>query len=136
MTNLSPYLTFAGNCEEAINFYKDCLAGEIVSMNYFESAPMDIPDDYKKKVMHVTMKFEGGLLMASDSLPEHKFVQGNNISLSIGLDDLQKADDYFNKLSAGGNIIMPMQDTFWGARFGMLTDKFGINWMVNCELKK
>ena len=136
MTNLNPYLTFAGNAEEAINFYKECLGGEIVSMNYFDTAPMDVPEDYKKKVMHVTLKFEGGLLMASDSMPENKVNVGNNISLSIGLDDLQKADNYFNKLSAGGKVIMEMQDTFWGARFGMLTDRYGINWMINCELKK
>jgi PhnB protein len=136
MTQLNPYLTFTGNCEEVINFYKNCLDGEIISMNYFEGAPMKVPEDYKKKVMHVSLKFEGGVIMASDTLPDNKVVTGSNISLSIGLDDLKKTDEYFNKLSEGGKIIMPLQDTFWGARFGMLTDKFGINWMVNCELKK
>jgi PhnB protein len=105
-------------------------------MNYFEGAPVEVPADFKKKVMHVTMKFEGGLIMASDTPPDHKVTPGNNISLSIGLDDLKKADDYFNKLSAGGKVVMAMEDTFWGARFGMLIDKYEINWMINCELKK
>ncbi len=136
MTNLNPYLSLPGNCEEAINFYKDCLDGEILSINYFEGSPMKVPEDFKKKVMHVSMKFEGGIIMASDSPPDHKVIEGNNVSLSIGLDDVKKADEYFNKLSAGGKVLMPMNDTFWGARFGMFIDKFGINWMINCDLKK
>jgi len=136
MTNLNAYLTFSGNCEEAINFYKDCLGGEILSINYFEGSPMEVPEEYKKKVMHVTLKFEDCLLMASDNPPRNEIINGNNFSLTIGTDDLKKGDDYFEKLSSGGNVIMSMQETFWAPRFGMLTDKFGINWMINCETKK
>lgn len=136
MNQLSPYISFPGNCEEAVNFYKDCLDGEILSMNYFEGSPMEVPDDYKNKVMHVTMKFKGGSIMACDNPPQHHLTVGNNINLSIGLDDTTLADKYFNKLSEGGKVMMEMQDTFWGARFGMFNDKYGINWMINCELKK
>jgi PhnB protein len=140
MNQLNPYISFPGNCEEAINFYKDCLDGEILSMNYFENSPEDspivVPADFKKKVMHVTMKFSGGTIMACDNPPQHNVIVGNNINLSIGLDDTAEADKYFNKLSEGGKVMMEMQDTFWGARFGMFTDKYGINWMINCELKK
>ncbi|HMS65051.1 MAG TPA: VOC family protein [Ignavibacteria bacterium] len=136
MNQLNPYISFPGNCEEAINFYKDCLDGEILSLNYFEGSPMEVAEDFKKKVMHVTMKFSGGIIMASDSPPHHPVNMGNNINLSIGLDDTDKANEYFNKLSEGGKVMMEMQDTFWGARFGMFTDKYGINWMINCEIKK
>ncbi len=136
MVQLNPYLTFDGNCEEAINFYKGCLDGEILSMNYFGDSPMDVPEESKKKVMHVSLKFDGGVIMASDTPTNQAVNTGNNISLSIGLDDLKKTDEYFNRLSEGGKITMPLDDTFWGARFGMLLDKYGIHWMINCELKK
>ncbi len=136
MIELIPYLTFNGNCEEAMNFYRDCLEGEILSTQYFDKAPMDISEDLKKKIMHMALKIGKSTLMASDSMPEHQTNVGNNISLSIGIDELAKAENYFQKLSEGGKITMPLQDTFWGARFGMLKDKFDINWMINCELKK
>jgi len=133
MKNLGFYLTFPGNCEEALNFYKECLKGEIKNLQRFETAPMPVPDNYKKKIINAEFKAEGVFFMASDGMADQPPVIGNNISLSFNITDLKEQEELFNKLSKGGKITMPLQDTFWGARFGMLTDKFGINWMLNCQ---
>ena len=132
---VQPYLNFAGNCEDALNFYKENLHGEIPMLSYFESARMEVPQAYKKKVLHSVLKIGKATIMASDSLPDHPFIVGNNISLSLNFDDIATMETAFQNLSAGGKVTMPLQDTFWGARFGMLTDKFAINWMFNCETK-
>ena len=133
---LQPYLSFPGTCEEALNFYKECLQGEIISLSYFNSTQMPVPEDFKEKVLHAVLKFGDAILMASDSLPDHPYTVGTNVSLSVNFEELTGMDEKFQSLSADGQITMPLQDTFWGARFGMLTDKFGINWMFNCEKKQ
>ncbi|HYV90451.1 MAG TPA: glyoxalase/bleomycin resistance/extradiol dioxygenase family protein [Chitinophagales bacterium] len=132
---LNPYIHFPGNCEEALNFYKQCLGGE-VKFRYFGDSPMQVAEEHRKKIVHAEFHFDGNMLMASDSLPDHKIVAGNNFGLSIILKDILQMDSIFSQLAAGGEITMPLQDTFWDARFGMLTDKFGIRWMFNCSLKK
>ena len=131
MDPLIPYLTFDGNCEEAMNFYKDALDGEIESMMTFEDAPMEIPEDHKSKIMHSTMKAGELTIMASDRMPEYPFNSGNNVALSMNFRNEEDQKKVFDNMSAGGNVTMPLQDTFWGAKFGMCTDKFGINWMFN-----
>jgi PhnB protein len=136
MLGLKPFLTFSGNCEEAVNYYRDKLDGEILSMMHFGEGPMDVPEAYKKKVMYSEFKFGDCKFMASDNSPGGKLTMGNNISMSVGTTDLKKIEKWFNNLAKDGKVTMPLQDTFWGARFGMLTDKFGIQWMFNCELKK
>ncbi|MGV3589554.1 MAG: VOC family protein [Adhaeribacter sp.] len=133
---VQPYLTFRGNCEEALNFYKEALTGEIPMLSYFDSAQMDVPEAYKKKVLHSVLKLGQATIMASDSLPDHPLTIGNNVTLSLNFENIAQLETAFTNLSAGGQVTMPLQDTFWGARFGMLTDKYGINWMFNCEKKK
>ena len=133
---LITYLTFAGNCEEALNFYKENLKGEIVHISYMGEGQMEVPEAAKGKVMHSRLKFGENELYMSDTFDPSTIKQGNNVSLSLQPTNLAEAETVFNDLSAGGKVIMPLQDTFWGARFGMFTDKFGIQWMVNCELKK
>jgi PhnB protein len=133
---VNPYLTFGGNCEAALNFYREALEGEIVSLSYFDSTQMPVPEEYKKKVLHGVLQFGQSVLMASDSLPEHPLTVGNNVSLSVDFAEPADMEAKFNALAAGGQVTMALQDTFWGARFGMLTDQFGIRWMLNCELKK
>ena len=86
--------------------------------------------------MHTSFKADGIYLLASDFPSNQSIITGNNVSLSINFSDEKEEETVFNNLSAGGKVTMPLQDTFWGARFGMLTDKFGINWMVNCEKAK
>jgi PhnB protein len=133
---LITYLTFAGNCEEALNFYKETLSGEIVHISYMGEGQMEVPEGAKGKVMHARLKFGENELFMSDNFDPSSIKQGNNVSLSLQPANVADAETVFNNLSAGGTVIMPLQDTFWGARFGMFTDKFGIQWMINCELKK
>jgi len=133
---LITYLTFAGNCEEAMNFYKEKLGAEIIHISYMGDGQMEVPESAKGKVMHARIKIGENELYMSDNFDPSSIKQGNNVSLSLQTDDVPQTENLFEKLCAGGNIIMPLQDTFWGARFGMLTDKFGIHWMLNCELKK
>lgn len=133
---LNPYLNFAGNAEEALNFYKDALDGEIIIINRFGESPMPVDDDYKQKIMHARLQFGAdNIIMISDSMKGHGISTGGNIQLSIGLTDEEKTKQIFDKLSAGGNVIMPLAKQFWGAIFGMFQDKFGVNWMLNCEVK-
>lgn len=135
-TAVNVYLTFGGNCREAMTFYAQALDGQLEIMP-FEGAPMEVPEDHKNKVMHATLTLASGAnIMASDNMPGTEITHGNGCSISIGSDDVTQGETYFNNLAEGGTITMPYQETFWGAKFGSLTDKFGIQWMVNCELPK
>ena len=133
---LITYVTFGGNCEEAINFYKDALGAEIILINRMGESPMEVPENLKNKIMHARLKIGDNTLYMSDTFDPSALIKGNNVSLSIQIDDTAQLDKLFMRLSAGGTVDMALQDTFWGARFGMFTDKFGIKWMMNCELKK
>jgi PhnB protein len=130
---LSPYLNFAGNAEEAVEFYKNALDGEVVMLNRFGESPIPSAEDEKQKIMHARILFGGdNIIMISDTLKGSPFSTNGNIQLSIGLDDEAKTNEIFNKLSEGGKVVMPVAKQFWGDIFGMLQDKFGVNWMLNC----
>lgn len=133
---LFPYVNFRGNCEEALNFYKEALSGEIVQLGRYGESPMKSPEDIKDKIIHARLQFGDALIMASDVMNERPINSGDNISLSVECDNDQQIEEVFSKMAAGGKITMPLQEQFWGAKFGMLTDKFGIHWMLNCEKKK
>ena len=133
---LITYVTFAGNCEEALNFYKEALGGKVLQVSKMGEGPMEVPEHVKGKIMHARLKIGENVLYMSDTFDPASIVQGNNVSLSLQPETIAQTEDLFNKLSAGGTVKMPLEDTFWGARFGMFTDKFGIHWMINCELKK
>ena len=134
---LNPYLNFAGNAEEAVHFYKNALGGEVVMLNRFGESPMPGDDDWKQKIMHARIVFGGdNILMISDTMKGNEISTNGNIQLSIGLDDEAKTHEIFNKLAEGGRVTMPLAKQFWGDVFGMLKDKFGINWMLNCAEKK
>ncbi len=135
MKKLNVYLTFPGTCEEALNFYKACLGGEIVSMQRFGETPAPSSDDDKQKIMHAVFQSEGVLIMASDGMPDHPVTVGNNVHLSLDFTDAADQESAFNSLAAGGNVTMPLGETFWGAVFGMLTDKYGTSWLFNRYLK-
>lgn len=132
---LEPYLHFSGQCEEALNFYAGVFGGEIASISRFEGSPMgkDVPPDYQQKVMHANFKSPTVKFMGSDGMPGGNPERGSRVSLSLGGNDVAEGERIFNALAAGGTVSMPYQDTFWGAKFGMVTDKFGIDWMVNVE---
>ena len=129
------YLNFDGNTRDAMNFYARCLGGEL-SIMPFSEAPGDFPKDAKDKVMHARITKNGStVLMASDALAGHgaPFRAGNNFSISLDCESLDEIERLFAAFGENGKITMPLQDTFWGARFGMLTDQFGTNWMFNFE---
>jgi PhnB protein len=134
MKEMNSYLTFDGNAREAMEFYKTCLGGELAVMTFADS-PMkaQTPPGAEKRVMHARLKSGPTVLMASDTMPGMPFHQGNNFSLAISCDTPQESDKLFAALGAGGKVMMPLQETFWAARFGMLTDKFGVNWMLDVE---
>jgi len=134
MKQLNVYLAFPGTCEEALNFYKTCLDGEIVSISRFGESPVETPEAYKQKIMHAEFKADGIFFMASDGMPGQPVPPGDMVSLSINLTDAQEQETIFNRLAEGGKVTMPLETTFWGAVFGMVTDKFGIHWMLNREV--
>lgn len=143
MATINPYLTFNGNCEEAFTFYKSVFGGAFPFMGRFKDMPpMDgksVPKEEEDKIMHVSLPIskETSLMGSDASLAFGPApVAGTNFSLSVNADSEAEADKIFNALSAGGKVTMPMSKTFWESYFGMLTDKFGISWMVSFELNK
>jgi PhnB protein len=136
MLKLTPYLNFSGNAEEAVNFYKDALDGQIVMLNRFGESPMPCDDAWKQKIMHARITFGDNMLMISDTMKGREVSTNGNIQLSIGLDNEEKTHEIFNNLSSEGLVIMPLAPQFWGDLFGMCKDKFGTNWMLNCTVKK
>jgi len=136
MKSFSVHLTFGGNCEEAINFYKNCFGGEILAKSTYGESPMPTSDDFKSKIMHIEFKFDNVLVMAADGMPGFSPNISNNIALTIDFTDAREEETVFNKLANGGKVTMPLQDTFWNAKFGMITDKYGISWMLNYSKPK
>ena len=138
---INPYLNFDGNCEEAFNFYKSVFGGEFMYIGRFGEMPPQegmpsMSEEFKKRIMHVSLQVGETVLMGSDTREDcgPKFVVGNNISLSISIDNKAEADKLFAALSNGGKVFMPMDEMFWGEYFGILTDKFGVSWMINARL--
>ena len=140
MAKLSYYLNFPGTSEEAIKLYQSVIGGEILAIQRFKEMPGSekLSAEDSNKVMHMNMKFpDGSILMASDMLESlgHKYLAGNNFYISLDCDSREECDKIFKGLSAGGKVEMELQDTFWGAYFGMWRDKFGVQWIVNYDEK-
>ncbi|HKC67345.1 MAG TPA: VOC family protein [Bacteroidia bacterium] len=141
MASINPYITFNGNCEEAFMFYKSVFGGHFPYVGRFkEMPPMEghppMPASEGEKIMHISLPIsKETILMGSDSSEAfgHATIVGNNFSISINATSEAEADKLFHGLSAGGHVTMPLGKTFWGAYFGMFTDKFGIQWMVNFD---
>ena len=131
---LNPYLRFNGNCEAAFKFYERCLGGKIEMMMKHSEAPTPepVPANWRDKILHVRLSVGAWVLMGSDAPPEYAENFGS-FSLSVGVDKPAEADRVFNALAEKGQVRMPMQQTFWAERFGMLVDRFGVPWMVSCE---
>ena len=135
MATLNPYLNFAGNTEEAFTFYRSVFGGEFTTLQRYKDTPEAgrVPEKEKEKLMHVSLPVgKGNSLMAADP-PESmgRLIAGNNFHLLLEAESKDEAEKLFKGLSAGGKVTMPLNDTFWGSYFGMLVDKFGIQWMVN-----
>jgi PhnB protein len=133
MKTLNPYLSFGGNAEAALNFYAQALGGRVTELKRFSEAPQ-MPHPNKHEILHGRVEAENIRIMASDGKKD--LPKMGRISLSLDFTDNAELDRVFTSLSAGGTVTMPVAEQFWGARFGMLTDKFGIDWMLNCDAKK
>ena len=131
---LNPYLNFNGRCEAAFKFYEKCLGGKITMMMTHGQSPMadQTPADWRDKIMHARMTVGDRVLMGSDAPPEH-YQKPQGFSVSLSVTDPADAERKFNALAQNGTVQMPLQQTFWAVRFGVLTDQFGIPWMINCE---
>ncbi len=139
MATVNCYLTFEGSCEAAFNFYKSVFGGEFTYVGRYKDMPSaehPIPDALKDKIMHISLPISKETsLYGADMMEElgYKPTFGDNISLSVSVDKEDEAKRIFNGLAAGGTVTMPLEKTFWAPLFGMLTDQFGINWMVSYE---
>jgi PhnB protein len=139
MASLNPYLNFNGNAEEAFNHYKSIFGGEFITIQRYKDTPEagEVAEKDKDKIMHIALPIDGNILMATDALESmgQKVNPGNNFFLSVDTKSTNEAEEVFNKLSSGGKVTMPLEDTFWGSYFGMCTDRFGIQWMISYDKK-
>jgi len=131
---LDPYLFFNGQCEEAFQFYAQCLGGKIEAMLPHAGTPAEehVPAEWGRKILHARLVAGDKVLMGSDA-PPGRFQQPQGFSLSLTIDNPAEAERLFHALAENGTVHMPLAKTFWAARFGMLVDRFGIPWMINCE---
>jgi PhnB protein len=131
---LNPYLTFRGDCEAAFTLYAQVLGGKIEAMMRHQGSPMEghVAPEWRSKIMHARLVVGGQVLMGSDAPPDRQ-EDSKGFSVSITVDQPAEAERIFHALAEKGTVRMPIQKTFWAERFGMLVDRFGIPWMVNCE---
>ena len=134
--NVSPYLILDGTCEAAFAFYAKTLGAKIVTTKKFRDVPEaceGIPESALDRTMHVALQIGDTVLMGSDSHPMFPYEGIKGASVSVSVDDAAEAERVFAALAKGGNVQMPMGETFWSVRFGMCVDQFGVPWMVNCD---
>ena len=131
---LNPHLSFDGQCEAAFKFYEKALNGKIQYTKTYADSPMGekMSPEWRKKVIHATLKIGDLLVMGSDAPPD-RYRKPQGFTVSISVEDPAEAERVFKALEENAQVQMPMQETFWALRFGMLVDRFGIPWMVNCE---
>ena len=130
---LNPYLTFNGCCEAALKFYETCLGGKVLMMMTYEDSPLakQLPPDWGTKILHATFAVGDQTLGAADAPPE-RYLRPQGISVTLNIDTAAEADRIFKMLAEEGTVQMPIQETFWATRFGMVIDRFGTPWMINC----
>jgi PhnB protein len=134
MRDIVVYLTFDGNCEDAMAFYAKALGAELELMKFADMP--ECPPGAEKRIMHARIAKGPVALMASDTMPGRPFTPGNNFSISVDCESSDEVDQLSAALGAGGNVTMQPQNMFWGAYFGMLVDKFGLQWMFNFDKPK
>jgi len=131
---LNAYLNFDGRCEAAFKFYEQCLGGKIVFMQTHGDSPMaeQVPVGWRSKIIHAPLNVGDAVLMGSDAPPQH-YQKPQGLYVSLGVARPEEAERIFADLAENGTVQMPIQKTFWSARFGMVVDRFGIPWMVSCD---
>jgi len=133
-----PYLGFDGNCAEAMHFYAEALGGTIKSMMSGNQAPYPDPmmKEFGDRILNAQLELPGGgWIYAGDGPPGRPYEGIKGVSITLNFDSVEEAEDIFNRLADGGEVFMPLAPTFWAEKFGMLTDKFGVNWIVNGVLQ-
>ena len=132
---LNPYLNFNGTADKAIQLYQSALGAKVENIMRFGDAAGNMPvaPADKNRVMHAKLQVGGGMFMLSDTMPNAPVGADANVHIALDFDNVDDMAKKFDALAAGGKVTMPLQDTFWGARFGMLTDAYGIHWMFNHE---
>lgn len=134
MTQINSYLTFNGNCREAMTFYQECLGGELFLQTIGESPVVEqMPPPMKESILHATLTKGALIIMASDMVSEQGLTKGNNVSLMLNCSSEEEIRTFYQKLSEGGEARHPLENTFWGALFGGFTDKFGVLWLLNFD---
>jgi PhnB protein len=134
---LNPYLNLNGDAAQAIELYKSALGATVESVMRFADMPGgNVPAAMKDRVMHATLRIGGAPVMISDAPPDHPVTVGNNHHISLNYSDTAEMQKAYDALVAGGQATLPFHDAFWGAKFGMLTDRFGIGWMFTAEHRK
>jgi PhnB protein len=130
---LNTHLSFNGDCEAAFKFYEECLGGKITFMMPYQGSPAAgyVPADWQSKILHATLMVGDSLLQGADAPPTH-FQKAQGFSVTLALNDPAEAERIFAALADDGKVDMPLQETFWAARFGMVVDRFGTPWMINC----
>ncbi len=138
ITGLNPYLNFDGNAGKAIALYERALGATTeMIMRFGDAHGMEVPAEHRNRVMHATLNVAGHKIMVSDGQPGESVTSSTAVHVALHFDsDLDEVGRKFDALAEGGEVTMPLTDTFWGARFGTLTDAFGIRWMFNAELSK
>ncbi|MCL5028005.1 MAG: VOC family protein [Bacteroidetes bacterium] len=132
--SLEPYLTFDGNCEEALNTYAKVFNGKVTIQQRYDNPAMKAPKEYHNKVLHASIQFDDIAILASDIMPGGQLSRGSSdVSLSLNVSSLEESKRIFEQLAEGGKVHHPFEKQFWGAWHGNLVDKYGIRWMVNCE---
>lgn len=130
----NPYLGFNGQCKEAFQFYEKCLGAKVTAMMTYAETPMadQTPPQLRDKVAHARLAVGDTVLMGGDAPPDH-YETPKGMSVTLDIDDAAEAERVFHDLAEGGTVQMPIQETFWAQRFGMVADRYGIPWMINCE---
>jgi len=135
LLGINPYIVFNGNCRQAIEFYKTALGADVLFTQTVGESPMSNMGP-AANIMHCTIKVGDSTIMMCDNPKPETAAGGGNISLAIGLNDPERARQLFDNLSEGGSVIMPLDKTYWAEAFGMVADKFGVKWMINCDAPK
>jgi PhnB protein len=131
---INPYLSFDGQCEAAFKFYERCLGGQLGEIFRYAGTPLadQVPADWQDKVMHASLTVGEQVLMGGDVAPDG-YETPKGFSLAIHIKSTAEAERIFHELATDGRVVLPLEKTFWAARFGMVVDRFGIPWMINCE---
>ena len=131
---MTTYLSFCGDCEAALRFYAECLDGKLGELFRYAGSPAadHAPPGWEQKVMHGSVAVAGQVLMGSDVVPD-SYEKPRGFSLSLQIKNITEAEEVFQRLAKDGTVVMPLEKTFWAERFGMIVDRFGIPWLINCE---